>query len=290
MKTQLNKYQKLNCKVMEMNIEKRQVLENKLKKHVDYVNKTKREIVLQDILKRLEEGAMVSYAQNFEDVILQRIFKSKDKGTYVDVGAFDPYLKSVTNFFYRKGWTGINVDLCEENIGKFKKYRPKDVNICVAIGSESAEEVFYIQPGTTRSTKLKELGEDYKNRGRDVQVETLQTSSLTDLLLKNKIREIDFLSVDVEGSELDVFKGLDFNKFKPTVILAEATYPETSVASWKDWDKILQEASYECAYFDGLNRFYVQVTNLPLKDFFKLPPNYFDNFIKHEQIICALSE
>ena len=104
------------------------------------------------------------------------------------------------------------------------------------------------------------------------------------------VSEIDFLSIDVEGAEKDVLSGLDFNYCMPTIIFAEATYPETNRPNWESWEGILMDVNYECVYFDGLNRFYIQKNHEHLKELFSLPPNYFDNFIKIEQIICALSE
>ena len=47
---------------------------------------------------------MISYAQNFEDVILQRVFHACDQGRYVDIGGYDPTIDSVTKHFYDRGW------------------------------------------------------------------------------------------------------------------------------------------------------------------------------------------
>ena len=52
---------------------------------------------------------MVSYAQNFEDVMLARLFAGRKAGFYVDVGAADPINLSVTKWFYEQGWNGINI-------------------------------------------------------------------------------------------------------------------------------------------------------------------------------------
>jgi FkbM family methyltransferase len=263
---------------------------NSLKKHINLEEVPSRESRIQDIYDRLEGGTFISYAQNYEDVILNRIFQHKQKGIYVDIGAYHPYEKSVTCLFSKRGWTGVNIDLCRENISRFEIHRPQDTNICSAVGSKSCKEDFYVQRGTTRTTKDKALGQAYKNRGVEVKVESHNVLTLTELLSKTNIKDIDFLSVDVEGSELDVFSGINFDIYKPTVILAEATYPETSIPNWKDWNHILESAGYDCVYFDGLNRFYIQKNNSKLKDFFKVPPNYFDNFIRYENIINLLSD
>jgi len=263
---------------------------NELLSYLNIVNIPKREEIVKNIIVRLNEGATISYSQNFEDIMLYRVFKSKDKGVYVDVGAYDPIEKSTTNIFYQRGWSGINIDLCEENIQKFNVSRPRDTNICAAIGSHNGLEEYYVQPGTTRSTKLKELGDSYARRGLDVRTKEQSVTTLTEILKQHGVKDIDFLSIDVEGAEKDVLSGLDFNYCMPTIIFAEATYPETNIPNWESWEGILKDVNYECVYFDGLNRFYIQKGHEHLKELFSLPPNYFDNFIKIEQIICALSE
>ena len=53
---------------------------------------------------------MISFAQNFEDVILARVFQGRSAGFYVDIGAGDPVTLSVTKWFYDQGWSGINVE------------------------------------------------------------------------------------------------------------------------------------------------------------------------------------
>ena len=52
---------------------------------------------------------MTFHAQNFEDVLLARCFEAQATGFYVDVGAEDPDIGSVTRHFYERGWRGLNV-------------------------------------------------------------------------------------------------------------------------------------------------------------------------------------
>jgi len=53
---------------------------------------------------------ITSYAQNFEDVMLWRALKHVEKGFYVDIGAQDPLVDSVSLAFYEHGWRGVNVE------------------------------------------------------------------------------------------------------------------------------------------------------------------------------------
>ncbi|WP_296590701.1 FkbM family methyltransferase [Methylophaga sp.] len=272
-----------------MNKSSRESLQNTLKNYIEAIDVPSKEVLMERLCERLQQGAFISFAQNYEDVILNRIFRLKEKGFYVDVGAFHPIEKSVTCHFSKRGWTGMNVDICNENISRFEKHRPLDLNICAAIGSKDGIEEFFVQRGTTRTTKDKSLAESYEKRGVKLESQQLNVYTLSGLLSRNNIKKIDFLSVDVEGAEIDVFQGINFDLHRPTVILAEATYPETDIPNWEGWEPILEAAGYFCVYFDGLNRFYIESDNTILIDYFKIPPNYFDNFIRHDSIVNLIS-
>jgi hypothetical protein len=78
---------------------------------------------------------MISYAQNLEDVVLNRVFKSKPTGFYIDVGAHDPVEQSVTKYFHDLGWRGINIEPVRSSYWKFDKERPRDINLNLAVGA-----------------------------------------------------------------------------------------------------------------------------------------------------------
>ena len=116
----------------------------------------------------------VSYAQNFEDVILWRALKEVQEGFYIDVGANDPDVDSVTKAFYEKGWRGINIEPIQEWFVRLEAQRPRDINLPIAGGSASGELIIHELEGTGLSTSdaatakrhSKERG--YKGRARTV--------------------------------------------------------------------------------------------------------------------------
>ena len=73
----------------------------------------------------------ISYAQNFEDVMLWRALCDMENGFYVDVGAADPKELSDTRAFYERGWSGINVEPLDEYFDKLTQARPRDTNLVV---------------------------------------------------------------------------------------------------------------------------------------------------------------
>ena len=86
---------------------------------------------------------MISYAQNFEDVILARLFEGVRDGFYVDIGAAHPTELSVTRHFYDLGWSGINVEPIASHHALFERDRPRDVNVNAAAGAAPGEATFY---------------------------------------------------------------------------------------------------------------------------------------------------
>src|SRR5213592_2165760 len=89
--------------------------------------------------------AIVSYAQNGEDVLLDRALRTQPPGFYIDVGANDPVIDSVTKMFYDRGWRGINVEP-GAIFARLAAARPRDVNIQMALSDRAGTREFYEFP------------------------------------------------------------------------------------------------------------------------------------------------
>lgn len=89
---------------------------------------------------------MISYAQNFEDVMIARLFDADYRGFYIDIGAAYPDYLSVTRHFYNHGWSGINVEPALRFYEMLCADRPKDINLRCAIGNEPGLATFYEIP------------------------------------------------------------------------------------------------------------------------------------------------
>ena len=165
------------------------------------------------------------FSQEGEDLILARFFEGKKQGFYVDVGAHHPVRFSNTYLFYQRGWRGINIDGMPGSMKEFDKMRPGDQNIEALISSEPREVEFFLfnepalntcDPGLVRER-------DGLAGYRVIEKTVLRTQTLAAILDKTVLPKegIDFMSVDVEGMDLDVLSSNDWNRFRPTVILAE---------------------------------------------------------------------
>lgn len=222
---------------------------------------------------------MISYAQNFEDVILLRVLGGVSRGFYIDVGAQHPIHGSVTNAFYELGWRGINIEPVAQWFDELVKERPKDVNLRVAISDTEKELALYEVADTGLSTTTARYAERHQQEGRAVTRHTVACRTLDDVIADYDVGDIHLLKVDVEGAEGSVLKSISLNRHRPWVMVIEATEPNSQRPSYKDWEPRILASGYEMVYEDGLNRFYLAEERADLKDAFRLPPNYFDDFI-----------
>jgi len=170
----------------------------------------------------------VSYSQDGEDMMLQTYYETEKhyKGFYVDVGAHHPYRFSNTAYFYKKGWRGINIEPTPTLFNSFKKLRKKDINLNVGISSGSKSIPFYIfndQALNTFDEKIAQKRNSKSDEYKIVSKTDIQTFPLKDILEKYlpNNQHIDFLTIDVEGLDLDVLLSNDWTKFQPKFILAE---------------------------------------------------------------------
>ncbi|MBY0516458.1 MAG: FkbM family methyltransferase [Bacteriovoracaceae bacterium] len=165
-----------------------------------------------------------SFSQEGEDRVLKALLKNKQNGFYVDIGAHHPKFLSNTQIFYQEGWSGINIDANPECMRIFHKLRPRDINVTSGVGRTKALMKFYSFQEPALSTFDEKLAADRESAGRILKDRfEIEILPLSDILNKHmpKGQMIDFLTVDVEGFDLDVLKSNDWSKFRPRFILVE---------------------------------------------------------------------
>ena len=229
---------------------------------------------------------LISYGQNAEDIVLMRAFSGQRNGFYVDVGAGDPLYGSITKNLYEKlGWTGINIEPNPKVYKKLVKGRPKDSNVACGVSDNMESLKFTVLKDDWAwglSTFDQELAKGYKEKGLETESITVPMRTLNDILSEYQPRQIDLLKVDVEGWEDKVMKSIDLSKWRPKVILIEATIPTTTKQSHNKWEYLLIKAGYIQTLFDGLNRFYCLKTDKKLISNLSTPANTFDRFIPYK--------
>ncbi|MDH4406452.1 MAG: FkbM family methyltransferase [Cyanobium sp. D14.bin.5] len=223
---------------------------------------------------------ITSYAQNFEDVMLWRALNKIEKGFYIDIGAAWPEVDSVTKAFYDLGWRGINVEPNKDFFRQLEDERPRDINLCMALGEAERTLELNIFKDTGLSTFDSNTAQRHKNSGLAMSRQSVSVSRL-DLIWEKYVpagQDVHFLKIDVEGFEKQVLLGNSWNIYRPWILLIEACAPSLQLDASSSWEWIVLSAGYTYAYSDGLNRFYVASEHFDLIQSFIYPPNIFDGY------------
>jgi FkbM family methyltransferase len=220
----------------------------------------------------------ISYSQNQEDILLDRFFAGH-VGTYVDVGAHHPVVDNNTQFFYERGWTGLNIEPQPELARLLAEMRPRDLNLAVAVSADDSELPFYHVPQCPGlSTLCQQEAEQHRRRGFQVVLGTVAARSLASLIAEHHLRVPDFLCIDVEGHEDQVVRGMPLDWWQPAVIVIESTRPLSTIPSHETWEPVLLERGYHFAVFNGVNRFYVREDLRQRLAILQVPVNALDQY------------
>ena len=168
-------------------------------------------------------GIRLISSQCGEDLIIESLLPFKKNGFYVDVGANHPIKYNNTFLFHNKGWNGINIEPNPSRISLFKWLRRRDINLNIGIGQEKSEMDFYVFKESTLSTFDKNSADEFKKIGHDIKkIIKIAVFSLKDILMKYADKkEIDLMTIDTEGFDMEVLKSNDWNKFRPKFIILE---------------------------------------------------------------------
>lgn len=201
----------------------------------------------------------IAYGQNSEDVVLRRALADVDAGFYVEVGANDPTETSISRAFYDAGWRGIAVEPVEALAERFRRERPRDQVVQAAATATDVDAVtLHVIEGTGLSTLVADISDEHATAGYEAQPVQVRGRRLDDVLAAADVPDdIHFMVIDTEGTEADVLAGLDLRRWRPWILVVEATHPRTSTPSHEAWEPGVLAAGYEFCLFDGLSRFYV---------------------------------
>lgn len=196
-----------------------------MKRFLIFITPVRVRNLIRQIRRDVAGYATKSYAQEGEDLILRRLLEGRGAGFYVDVGAHNPKRFSNTYLFYRAGWSGLNIDALPGTKRLFDRVRPRDTNVEAALSCDGRDLKFRIFNEPAVNTLKDENAKWAIEQGYQLLEEkTVGTLTLCSLLEQHlpSGKTIDFLSVDVEGMDLEVLQGNDWARFRPTLILVEA--------------------------------------------------------------------
>ncbi|MGY4830587.1 FkbM family methyltransferase [Sphaerotilaceae bacterium SBD11-9] len=222
---------------------------------------------------------MASYAQNFEDVMLWRALGHVSSGFYIDIGAQDPVIDSVSLGFYEHGWRGVHVEPTPAYAQALREARVDETVVQVAIGTSAELIPFFEIPNTGISTGVPDVAARHEAAGFALKRIDIPCIRLATLLDKYKDRDIHWMKIDVEGMEQSVLESWPPSQVRPWIVVLESTLPLSTDKAHDRWEHLILALDYRFAYSDGLNRFYVSSEHGELLAAFSEPPNVFDGFV-----------
>lgn len=199
----------------------------------------------------------IFYSQHGEDFLINKIFEDNPEGYYVEIGCLDGIEYSNTYYFERKGWRGACIEAHNDFIPTLKANRPNASIIHCAVGEANKESViFYANKVGSLSTLDRNEEERWKKHYKEYfsgfEEQKVPMRTLTSIFDELKLKSIDFVSLDIEGYEVQALQGLDFNKYKPVVFVIE--YKDD--LHQKRLESILHPQGYRYLSKVGCNLFY----------------------------------
>ena len=181
-----------------------------------------------------------TYSQWGEDLEIINYFKNKQNGKYLDIGSFHPLMYSNTYLLYRKGWSGVNIDLNQTTIDLFNIARPNDLNLCRIIGSEEKKVKVYFDSLFSPVNTADEIfyKEHKKIFFKNKFIREVISEKFHSIVERNHISEIDFINIDAEGMDYQVLQQIDLGQIKVSLLAIETHY--VSGQETKDFLNIVQ--------------------------------------------------
>ena len=180
-----------------------------------------------NLIKKIyyEKYSKKSHSISNVDLIIDRIFRDKAKGVYIDVGCNHPIKYNNTYLLHKRGWSGINIDLDQTCINEFNNMRRKDYNIQELVGSIDGEEkeIYYYHERSAINTVSKMLADKRKTKPREIIKK--KSKSLNTIIKSSPYnnKKINFMSIDIENYEYEALKNFNFQKYQIDLIVTECT-------------------------------------------------------------------
>lgn len=190
----------------------------------------------------MSNNELTYYSQSKQDEILDtHIFKGLKKGVFVDVGAWDGVCFSNTLFFEKeREWKGIHIEPLPDKFADLVKNRPNSINLNLAISDSEGEGEFLAITGNTGM--LSGLTSNYDERHiqrieretKELNTETktiqVKMRRLDSIFKEYNVKRVNYLSIDAEGSEMNIIRSIDFGFTFIDVIGFENNYADKSIA------------------------------------------------------------
>jgi FkbM family methyltransferase len=207
----------------------------------------------------LNTAASINYSQTGEDAVVRSLLDETRPGVYVDVGCHDPIRSSNTLSLYLHGWRGVNIDANPRLIDRFRKVRRRDIAVCAAISDQQQTVVFHEFEDELVSTVSEEVLPEWESKWKKRGDRMVKTRTLDSVLVEHlpPETEIDLLSVDVEGHDLNVLRSVNLDVFRPKLIVVEMHHLQLRRVQENPLTRYLEERGFRQIGYDTLNGYFV---------------------------------
>lgn len=209
------------------------------------------------LMRLFDKYAAPTYSQFGEDRLLPLLLDAHKPGFYVDVGANQPIRWSNTLALYKQGWRGVTIDANAALVDWHRRVRPEDKQVHAAVSDQEADLLFTEfeehQFSSLTPSHVEEFSKCAKVRGQRM----MRTRTLASILDEFQVpKDFAFLNVDVEGHDLMVLRSLDWNRYRPGLVVVEmkglmADSPDSDPAY-----NFLTAQRYRLRAFDTMNGYF----------------------------------
>ncbi len=200
------------------------------------------------------------YSQDNQDyIVYENFFKGKKNGFFCDIGGNHPLKINNTLYFEELGWSGIAFEPLPHMVKLWAEHRKAKL-FPFALSDSEGEVTFTVVKDTTGWEDMLSFVKETRNVDYGYETEEIQvkTKVFKDILEEENIKHIDYLSLDVEGHELNVLKGIDFNKVRINVLTIENNPPSCVIYGDDTIRELMIENNFIlCGRCIGLDDIYV---------------------------------
>jgi FkbM family methyltransferase len=166
----------------------------------------------------------VSFSQTGEDLLALNLLRNfgVNAPSYVDIGANHPIKFSNTYLMYLLGGRGINIEPDPEAAEAISRARPNDITINAGVAADEGDKEFFIMSTNVANTFIRSEAEELERRdgNRIRRVVRVPIRNVRNLLAEHSLVP-DFMSLDVEGMDLEILQSVDWDQCRPKVICVE---------------------------------------------------------------------
>ncbi|HTK33039.1 MAG TPA: FkbM family methyltransferase [Candidatus Paceibacterota bacterium] len=200
-----------------------------------------------------------SYSQCGEDIIVNRILRDMNVRSpfYIDIGTNDPIIFSNSYLFYKQGSGGICVEPNPSLCARIKKKRSRDTVLNIGVGIENGTKDFYLLSNDALSTFSQSEVQTEIAKGHTIIGKIPVSIQTINKIISDAKREIDFLSLDIEGLDKMVLETLDFKKYRPKVICVETrSFGSSEYEARANLEDLMKKNGYDNVGYTPINSIY----------------------------------